>query len=423
MTWVSQRVPDISSSPSSLSNTFSWMLLDRLVTMVSSLLVGVYMVRVLGPSLFGSYSYALAFYSIFQVAFLWGLESLMVRDLIRQPQQIEEILGMAFLIHHAGALLAMVLLCGTAVLMAPPIIAPLMFCLGCAYPFASWRLLDAQYQVSRKRHRLAQVRIMVTVMGALIKAGLLTLHFEIWTLGAWMALENLSLCLLLKFIHGDSPWKHRSWSSVRARAWIGEGWPLLVQSLLFMLISRVDQVMIEQHMGVEALGEYVMGRKLPDAWCFIPGLWLITVYPRIEEGKGRSQLWSDAMRNLIWMCSSVALLFVFCHERVFLWLYGGWGGAGSVVMMIQFFTVVFTAISMLGSRYLLSQSKSHHLLLRSSVGLMINVGLNMVWIPAFGIVGAACATLISQFYVGVVSCCWFSSTRPLLGIILGVLRR
>jgi Polysaccharide biosynthesis protein. len=88
------------------SNT-AWMFAEQILRMVAGFLVGVWVARYLGPEKFGLFSYALAFVAIFQGIAKLGLDGILVRDLVREPEKATVYLGTAFWLKLFGAVVTL----------------------------------------------------------------------------------------------------------------------------------------------------------------------------------------------------------------------------------------------------------------------------------------------------------------------------
>ena len=75
--------------------------------MVAGLLVGIWVARYLGPSQFGLFSYAAAFAALFSSIAKLGLDSIVVRDLVREPELRDLYMGTAFWLKLFGAIAMM----------------------------------------------------------------------------------------------------------------------------------------------------------------------------------------------------------------------------------------------------------------------------------------------------------------------------
>jgi O-antigen/teichoic acid export membrane protein len=83
-----------------------WLFFDKVLRMGVGLLVGVWVARYLGPEQFGLFSFTLAFVGMFGAVAGVGLQSIVVRDIVRDPTCKEETLGTAAVIQFLGGLLA-----------------------------------------------------------------------------------------------------------------------------------------------------------------------------------------------------------------------------------------------------------------------------------------------------------------------------
>ena len=70
------------------------------------LFVGVWIARYLGPEQFGILSYAQAFVALFSALATLGLDSIVIRDIVREPQYKDMLLGTAFILKLSGGIIA-----------------------------------------------------------------------------------------------------------------------------------------------------------------------------------------------------------------------------------------------------------------------------------------------------------------------------
>ena len=83
------------------------MFAEQILRLIAGLFVGVWVARYLGTEQFGIFSYAIAFAAIFSSIAKLGLDGILVRDLVREPNQRDIYLGTAFWLKLAGALITL----------------------------------------------------------------------------------------------------------------------------------------------------------------------------------------------------------------------------------------------------------------------------------------------------------------------------
>ena len=85
----------------------SWLFLERVLAIFSSLLIGIWIARYLGPEQYGLYSYIIAFVAIFASFANLGVDQVLYRELVKKPEALNKLLGTAFMMKVLGSLLAM----------------------------------------------------------------------------------------------------------------------------------------------------------------------------------------------------------------------------------------------------------------------------------------------------------------------------
>ena len=74
----------------------SWLMGERVLRMAVLLFVGIYVARYLGPERFGLLSYTLSFVLLFSSLASFGLDDILVRELVQRPEQRKNLLGTVF---------------------------------------------------------------------------------------------------------------------------------------------------------------------------------------------------------------------------------------------------------------------------------------------------------------------------------------
>ena len=75
-----------------------WLVSDLILPMGLGLWVGVWVATYMGPTQFGLLNYAIGFVSLFASATTMGLDTLVARDIARDPECQEETLGTALIL-------------------------------------------------------------------------------------------------------------------------------------------------------------------------------------------------------------------------------------------------------------------------------------------------------------------------------------
>ena len=115
---VLSRINGRSALRKIITNT-GWLFVDNLLNLVAGFLVGAWVARYLGPAQYGVLNYALAFEVLFVPIAGLGLANIVIREIVRVPEDKNTILGTAFALQFAASLIAFALILGVAYLLQP----------------------------------------------------------------------------------------------------------------------------------------------------------------------------------------------------------------------------------------------------------------------------------------------------------------
>ena len=87
-------------------HNIGWLFFDKILRMGLGFFVGVWIVRYLGPEQFGLLSFAAAFVGLFGAFTALGLQGIVVRDIVRNPDCAPESLGTSAILQLIGGVAA-----------------------------------------------------------------------------------------------------------------------------------------------------------------------------------------------------------------------------------------------------------------------------------------------------------------------------
>jgi O-antigen/teichoic acid export membrane protein len=114
---------------------------------------------------------------------------------------------------------------------------------------------------------------------------------------------------------------------------------------------------------------------------------------------------------MVWMAIAIALPMTFLSDWVVNLLYGQQYNQAGSVLMIYIWAGVFVFLGVASSKWLLSENLQIFSTINTTIGAIVNVGLNYILIKKIGIEGAAWATLISYFIAAYLSLSLWKKTR------------
>jgi PST family polysaccharide transporter len=391
--------------------------------MVVGLFVSVWVARYLGVEQFGLFSYATAFVALFSTLSTLGLPSLVIRTITHEPEKREQILGTTFWLQLFGGITALVLAVGTMSVLrqGDQLMLSLVSLLASASIFKAFETIDVwfQAQVQSKYAVLAKNTAFLTV--TIVKVILINIQAPMLAFaGATLAEAILgALGLILAYrIQGYSLWLWR-WSLSLAKMLLRESGSLILSGFTIMVYIRMDQLMLGEMLGDQAVGLYSSVVRITESWYFIPMALTSSVAPSIYKAKKElhESLYYRQIEQLLRVLSSIAILIAlpmtFMSETIITHLFGNDYSAAGPILAIHIWASLFVFTGFGTSSWFIAEELTHLEFRRTLIGAIINVILNFVLIPAYGGVGAAIATVIAQAYAYFLSNALHPKTRKL----------
>jgi len=404
----------------------SWIFFDKILRMGAGLVVGVWIARYLGPEGFGLLNYAVAFSSLFGALASFGMDAIVVRELVNAPEQRDDVLGSAFALRlMSGIITFLLVIVAVSIMRRGELLAIWVVGLAAAgFIFQSLNVIDLYFQSRVEARYTIYATNSAFLIVALTKV-LLVLRRAPIVAFAWAALAEIVLAsLLLPFIYrlrGLSAWKWRiKWRIVYRL--MADSWPLVLSGISIMIAMRVDQVLIGQMLNDKQVGIYSAATRISEIWYFIPVGIAGSVFPLLVEAKRRDEhLYYARLQKLYNALTLLAISFalvmtVFSGSIVRL-LYGQKFASSARVLTILIWSGVPVAIGCAWSNWMLLENRTKTMFSFQIIGGVINFILNVLLIPRFGIVGSAYATLISYWFWIAVLCVLMKSQHRALAMI------
>lgn len=385
------------------SNT-SWMFAEQLLRMAAGLLVGIWVARYLGPSQFGLFSYAIAFTSLFGSMAKMGLDSIVVRELVRTPELRDVYLGTAFWLKLMGAVVMLAVMAVAVQFTSNDATTNLyIFIIGSGTLFQSFEVVDFYFQSKVLSKFVSICKLTQLFISSLIKLYLIYIKAELF----WFVLVSLvdqitlAISLFLAYQHQKLRLFFNAFNTATAKKLMHDSWPLVLSSLVVMVYMRTDQIMIKEMLGEYELGLYSAAVRLSEIWYFIPATMTLSILPFfINAKKNNNDIYLLRLQNFVtittWIAIIIATTMTFASDALVIMLYGHQYKEAGVVLAIHMWGCVFVFLGIAAGSFFTIENYTKKTLLRMLLGAIFNALANLLLIPLYGIIGAAVATVTSQ---------------------------
>jgi O-antigen/teichoic acid export membrane protein len=196
----------------------------------------------------------------------------------------------------------------------------------------------------------------------------------------------------------------------------------MLSSVAMGIYLKIDQVMIKNMLGNESVGLYAVAVKLSEVWFFIPVIICTSILPALINAKKNSEEFFNVRLSklyslMFWLAFIIALpISVFSKQIIYI-LFGSAYVGASLTLSIYIWSGISVFLGVAVNNFLLSQNLTKISFYTTAFGAIINVVLNIILIPVWGIFGSALATLVSYTFV-TFSILLFKESRPQIRVIL-----
>jgi PST family polysaccharide transporter len=401
-----------------LSNS-AWMVTDKFLRAVLALPVTLWVARYLGVDEFGRLSYATSFVLVFAVLATIGLDSQLIRDMVRSRHERNVVLASGFWLKTAGSAVGFVMAVAAAVVVDPrrgtDLILVVIFA-GAMF-LQPFDVIDFWFRARSQSRRAVVAKLFGFFAGLLARLGVVAAHGDVVDL-ALVSLAEACIgaagLVWIYFLGGHDGGRFTaSWPYMREL--LKRSWPLLLSGLAVVLYMRLDTLMLQHMSGSEAVGIYAAATRLSELWYAIPVVVATAAFPSLVHSHDQSDaMFCRNMRRLYfwfaWMAVVIALPVSIASGWLVPALFGDEYRPASVVLAIHVWSCVAVYLGVASGQFLVIRNLQAIAFYRTMLGLICNIVLNFLLIPRYGPAGAALATLVS-YTVATFSLVLFSQSR------------
>jgi PST family polysaccharide transporter len=414
-----------------IMGNINWLTFENILRNLIGVFVFAWVARYLGPEQFGLMNYAIAFVALFSVFSTLGLDNILIREIVSNPEKRKEYLGSALLLKFVGAFVLLI----TATLISyfinseNTVINFFVFIISLGYIFKSFDVIDLWFKSQVKSKYSVYSRAPAFFLISLLKIVLILTQAPLVAFVWMFSLDFFIASLLLLYFYSkkvsDSifEWKIKI---ATIKNLLKDSWPLMLSGVAVVIYMKIDQVMIGNMLGEKELGIYSAAVKLSEAWYFVPMIIASSVFPSILKARKKNkELYLKRIQMLYdfftWFTISVALAVTFLSPYIINILYGSEYALASTVLSIHIWAGVFVFLGVASSNYLIAENLTKITFYRTLIGAFMNVGLNLLLIPVLGVIGAAIATLVSQAMASLFFMVFFKESRLLVRMFFSAL--
>ncbi len=386
-----------------------WIIICRIVQAILSLVVTMLTARYLNPAGYGIISYAASLVAFVAPVMKLGLNSVLVQAFINTPEEDNKILGTTFVMSLASGLLCIIGVVAFVSVANAGDTTTIIVCVlySVSLLFQGLELIQYYYQAKLKSKINSIVSLIAYFVVSVYKIVLLITGSNIYWFAIAQAFDYLIIALLLIIIYHKSTKKKLKFSWAVARQLFVKSKYYILANLMVVIFSTTDRIMINIMMGETYTGYYAAADTCALMTSFVFAAIVDSARPYILEKKKQESLeFEDSVSNLyslifylsLLQCIVISLLSPYIVNII----YGAEFSASQQPLKVALWYTMFSYLGMVRNIWMLAENKHKYLWIVNTSGALMNVVLNYLLINYCGIVGAAIASLITQFFTNVI---------------------
>lgn len=385
----------------------SWLIGGKVLGDGLSFIFYIYLARVFGEKGLGNYSFAFATAALLGIGVEFGLRTLVTRDVAKNSPDIPKYRSNLLLFQ-----LALFLFFGT-----------ILYLVTLIFNYSSHiniLLLFAFLGISFRGFGMSFVAFLEAA-DEMSKSSLLDVisKFVIVFLGSILIFLGYNLEIVM-FAHVLSGFVFLSFSIYLVRRIYGPivfdfdiqfikktaltALPFIGASVLYILYSRVDYLMIYHIISEEATGAYSASFRIIETSLLVTSMIGLAIYPSLS----RSDATDSANRDEIFLLSlkwiaifsmlGFLILLIAGNDLVLL-LFGSKFSTSANLIQWMSILIFIGGVKVPYWRLLFAVNKESTQLRIQAISVAINLTLNLILIPIYGVIGAIVASIISEIYL------------------------
>jgi O-antigen/teichoic acid export membrane protein len=382
----------------------SVLMVSQIIGYVLAFFYSIYAARYLGAEGFGVLSAALAIAGIFSILADLGLSNLTVREVAREPKLASKYLGNSIMLKILLSVITFVLIALVGYLSGyPSEKANVLYFITLSLILNSFGgIFNAIFQAYEKMEYQSVGQILNNVLmfvGIFMAIGYqfnIVAFAIVYFLASAITLIYTVIICLWKFVLPKIEFDFSFW-----RLTLKEALPIAISGIFALIAFRVDIVMLEIFKGSVAVGWYSAAYKLMEALLFFPSMYTVSVYPLLSKFymDSRQSLeisYYKSFKYLLIISLPIVAATTILAPKIILLLYKTGYSESIIALQILIWALPFIFLSYVLGSAIVSINKQVEVVRITFMTMLINIVLNLILIPLWGFVGAACVTVITE---------------------------
>lgn len=387
----------------------SWIIGCKIIQSLAAFIIGMFTARYLGPSNYGLINYASSVVSFVVPIMHLGITNILVQEIIQCPDDEGVILGTSLVLCCSSSVLCMVGAVSFTLIANVGEADTIIVCALYSISLFTQALEIVQYWYQAKflSKYTAIVSVFAYLIIALYKIFLLVTEKNIYWFAVSGGLDYLIISICIIVIYKKLGGAKLKFDLQTAKRLFSKGKYYIVSSMMVTIFAQTDKIMLKLMIDNSATGYYSTAVTCAGISSFVFAAIIDSFRPLIfEKKKENDQEFEKSLTQLyaivIYLSLLQSLVMTFFAGLIIKIIYGASYLAAVPALQVVVWYSTFSYLGSVRNIWILAENKQKYLWVINLTGALFNIILNLLLIPIMGIIGAALASLCTQFFTNVI---------------------
>lgn len=388
-------------------NNIGWLIFDKIFILLLQFFVGVKIANYYGATLFGQYSYAISLVAFSNIFF-----ELINSRVLKKYYTKENFNILVFNTNFFKNSIAIILFFIPIIYKFFYKIDDTLFCLLLLLCLDNVLMtatsgIENFFEYKLEAKRIVISNNIVKIISYFLQYICMILNKGIIFIAIVRCIGSLIRVIILKYQYNSSYLGKLENKSVKLDIKlivkiIDESKYLWFSFVSFLIYTQTDRLMINHYLGVEEVGVYTIGMQLSNILAILIGPIQNSLFPKfLELYRNDYQKYYNFYKLTNTIITQfyliITLISIIVVKYTFKYVYSSQYDGAILIYSILAFSVFIKANGSLQTSHMTIKNITKKSFYKTLVSLILNIILNILLIPKYGINGAAIATLITQF--------------------------
>ncbi len=383
----------------------NWIIVCRLAQSVFQLVIGMLSARYLGPSNYGLINYAASIVAFALPLMKLGMNAILVYELVDSPEKEGEIIGTSLGLNLVSSIVCMFGVVGFTTVMNYGENDTILICslYSLSLIFAAIEMVQYWFQYKLLSKYSSVVMLIAYMVVSIYKTFLLITEKSVYWFAVSHSIEYGLIGIALLVLYFKNEGQRFSFSVNRAKKMLDRSKHYILSALMVVVIQNTDHIMITSMISEAENGLYSAAITCATVVQFVYIAIVDSFRPLIlSQKKEKDGAYENNVSRLYGITSYMTLAqgvaFFMLADVIVSVLYGSEYAGAATILRVLVFYFVFSVMGLVRNVWILAEEKQKYLWVINLSGALLNIVLNVFMIPFWGAVGAAIASLLTQFF-------------------------